>query len=193
MEPEPHLSGSQPGLLERALRGSRSAVEALFGRHAPWLQNWSRGRMPRRVCGVLDTSDVVQDALHHTFARFPRLEPKHAGAFRAYLRQSVDNRIRDELRRATRSRDLTELEVRVVASDDAAPQHRQVVDEETWARYRAGLDALTAREHRLIVGRADLGYSYKQIALIEGQRSPDAARMALRRALQRLSQLMPHA
>ena len=149
--------------------------------------------MPLWVRGVIDTSDVVQDALHKTFARFLRLEPKHVGAFRAYLRQSVDNRIRDELRRATRPEDLSVLEVRVVASDDAAPQHRRIVDDETWARYLTGLEALTARERRLIVGRAELGYSYKQLALIEGQRSPDAARMALRRALLRLGHLMPHA
>lgn len=67
----------------------------------------------------------------------------------------------------------------------------QLIDAETWARYRAGLKHLTARERRLIVGRAELGYSFRQLALMERQSSPDAARMALRRVLVKLSKAMP--
>ena len=201
MAPWSHASGkstqirsaAQPRLLERALRGSRSAVEALFAWQAPLLRDWARGRLPRWVRGVIDTSDVVQDALHHTFARFLLLEPKHVGAFRAYLRQAVENRIRDELRRAVSRPDPRVLQVRILASEDDAPQHQQLLDEEAWRRYLAGLERLTARERRLIVGRGELGYTFKQLALVEGQSSPDAARMALRRALIRLSRVMPDA
>ena len=64
------------------------------------------------------------------------------------------------------------------------------IDEETWARYLSALKRLTPRERRLIVGRAELGYSFTQLAHIDGRASPDAARMALKRALVRLASEM---
>ena len=75
-------------------------------------------------------------------------------------------------------------------SDDGAPQYGQFVEDETWRRYLDGLKRLTPRERRLIVGHAELEYSYEQLALIEDMPSPDAARMALRRAMIRLSSLV---
>ena len=35
-----------------------------------------------------------------------------------------------------------------------------------WARYREGLKRLKARDRRLIVGRAELGYNYQHLAAI---------------------------
>ena len=115
------------------------------------------------------------------------IKPKQASVLRAYLRRAVENRIRDELRRAARRRDSIAPDEAVRFSDAAAPQHRQLVDEETWRRYLSCLGQLTPPERRLIVGRAELGYNYQQLALIERLPSPDAARMALRRAVIRLS------
>ena len=43
------------------------------------------------------------------------------------------------------------------------------------------------------MGRLELGYSYRQMALIERLSTPDAARMAFRRALVRLSDVLPDA
>ena len=75
-------------------------------------------------------------------------------------------------------------------ADPAASQLQRLLDDETWARYLGGLKQLTDRERRLIVGRTELGYNYRQLAFVEGQSSPDAARMALQRALIRLAELM---
>ena len=72
----------------------------------------------------------------------------------------------------------------------AHPRLLQLFDDEAWRRYRDGLERLRPRDRRLIVGRAELGYSYRQLALIERLPSTDAARMALRRALIRLGDLM---
>ena len=71
------------------------------------------------------------------------------------------------------------------------PTHRQLLDDETWRRYLDGLERLPARDRRLIVGRTELGYSFRQLALVERLSSPDAARMALQRALQRLGDATP--
>ena len=106
---------------------------------------------------------------------------------RIYLRRAVENQIRAELRRAVRRRASIAPDEVTRMSEEGAPQHRKAVDDETWSRYLNGLTRLTAREMRLIVGRAELEYSYEQLALIENMPSPAAARMALRRAVIRLS------
>ena len=139
---------------------------------------------------------MVQDVLHHTYMRLDWFESKHVSALRAYLRRALDNRVRDELRRATRRLDIN----RGLAPqepfrpfEDAAPQYRHVRNEEMWKRYREGLKVLKDRDRRLIVGRAELGYSYEQLAAIEGLPSADAARKALKRAVIRLSEAIPKA
>ena len=183
-------ASSEQRLLERIRSGSRATVDALFGRYRPWLRRWARGRLPVWVRGAIDTSDLVQDALHRTFQRLDGFEPRQTDALRAYLRRAVENRIRDELRRAVRRRASIAPDEVVRFSDDSAPQHRQLVDDESWRRYLNGLKRLTARERRLLVGHAELEFSYRQLALIEDMPSPDAARMALRRAMVRLSSLV---
>ncbi len=190
-EPNAGDAPSEQRLLDRVRRGSHSAVDVLFARYGAWLRRWARGRLPVWVRGAIDTSDLVQDTLQHAFSRLNWFESKHAGALRAYLRRAVENRVRDELRRATRRLDVVAPEEYVRSSDDAAPQHRQLIDDETWRRYLDGLGRLKNRDRRLIVGRAELGYNYQQLAFIERLSSPDAARMALRRALVRLSDAMP--
>lgn len=187
----PRGSSSEGRLLARARGGSRSAVDVLFARYGSWLRRWARGRLPPWARGTVDTSDVVQDSLQFTFARLGGFKSKQSRALRLYLRRAVDNRIRDELRRVTRRRDITEPVEPLVTSDAAAPQLRQLLDDETWRHYLDGLERLRARDRRLIVGRTELGYSFRQLALVERLSSPDAARMALQRALLRLSDVTP--
>ena len=78
----------------------------------------------------------------------------------------------------------------VLRSDKGAPQLRELIDDETWRRYRDALRQLPPRDRRLIVGRAELAYTSEQLAFMERLPSPAAARGALRRALVRLSDLM---
>ena len=192
-EPSPDNSGSEQRLLERVRRGSRSALGALLTRHAPWLRRWARGRLPVWARDGVDTSDLVQDALHRTLARVSSFRSAHSTAMRIYLRRAVQNRIGDHLRRAILRQSVIEPSQPLRLSDEAAPQLRQVLDDETWERYMEGLKQLTPRHRRLVVGRVECGYSFRQLALLERLSSPDAARMALQRALVRLSSIMPEA
>ena len=177
-------------LLRRARRGDRSAVDALFSRLFPWLRRRTRGRLPRWARGVLDTSDVVQDVLLHSIRLISGFESPSSVAFRAYLLRAVDHRIRDEMRRVGRRDTHGGLEEDALpAAGDPSPL-QQLIADEAWQRYLRGLKRLTPRERRLIVGRGELGYSFKQLALIDHRASADAARKALRRALVRLSQEM---
>ncbi len=186
----PSTASSESRLLEQVRRGSRGAAEALFTRYGSWLRRRTRGRLPQRARGSLDTSDVVQEALGYMFTRLDWFESKRASALRAYLRRVTENRIRDELRRVTRRRQAIAPEQPVRASEDGAPQLRRLVDDEAWRRYVDGLQRLSSRDRRLIAGRVELGYNYRQLALVERMPSPDAARMALRRALIRLGDVM---
>ena len=191
-EPAPagSASSSESRLLERVRQGSHRAAEVLFERYGSWLRRWMRGRLPRRVRGSVDTSDIVQQALGYTFTRLDWFESKRGSAMRAYLRRVAENRIRDELRRATRRRDAIAPDQAVRASEDGAPQLRQLVEGDAWRRYLDGLRRMRPRDRRLVVGRVELGYNYRQLALLERLPSPDAARMALRRALVQLGALM---
>lgn len=126
--------------------------------------------------------------------RLEWFESKHVSALRAYLRSALENRVRDELRRATRRLDINRALPQPEPFrplEDAAPQYRHVRNEELWKRYRDGLKVLKDRDRRLIVGRAEMGYSYEQLAGIEGLPSADAARKAFKRAVIRLSAAMP--
>lgn len=181
---------SSARLLERAVRGDRSAVDELFARFLPRLRRWTRGRLPRWARDVVDTSDLVQDTLLHAFTRITAFEPKGEGALRAYLRQAVENRIRDELRRVARRPAVHNLDVDIQLPGGERSPLDHAIDEQTWSRYLSALKRLTPRERRLIVGRAELGYSFTQLAHIDARASPDAARMALKRALVRLASEM---
>ena len=167
-------------------------MEALFRRHAPWLRRVARGRLPRFARAIVDTSDLVQDVLHQMFTRLNRFESRHEGAFRAYLRRAVENRIRDEMRRAVRWPETVEVDERI-RSTGGAPQLQQLLADEDWRRYRNCLKHLSPRDQLLVVGRAECGYTYKQLALVAGLSTEDAARMALRRALVHLSKVMSDA
>src|SRR6266536_2177478 len=85
-------------LLVRARGGDRLAVEALLQR-----------RLPAAARGSLDTSDLVQETVLHVLRRLDYFEPRHVGAMQAYLRQSVINRIRDEVRKVSRHPAAVEL------------------------------------------------------------------------------------
>ena len=86
-------------LLERGRAGDQRALDELFARYAPPLRRWASGRLPRWARDLADTPDLVQETLLQTFRNIDGFEHRGEGAFQAYLRQAVMNRIRDELRR----------------------------------------------------------------------------------------------
>jgi RNA polymerase sigma-70 factor (ECF subfamily) len=172
-------------LVVRARGGDRPAMEALLERCLPPLKRWAHGRLPAAARGRLDTGDLVQEAALHVLGNLDTFEPRHVGAMQAYLRQSVINRIRDEVRRIGRQPPPLEL-------PDDHPSDRTsplefAIKAEAYDRYRDALGRLSAKDRELVVGRIEVQWSLAEIAHRFGLRTVDAARMAVNRAVKRLT------
>ena len=175
-------------LVIRARAGDRMAVEALLQRCLPALKRWAHGRLPMAARDAMDTGDLVQDAALHALRRLDVFEPRHVGAMQAYLRQSVINRIRDEVRRITRHPPPVELPEEHPA--DVTSPLETVIQTESYERYRQALGLLKPRDREMVVARVEVQWSLAEIAQRFGMRTADAARMAVGRALRRLSSQM---
>jgi RNA polymerase sigma factor (sigma-70 family) len=172
-------------LVVRAQAGDRSAVEAILQRCLPALKRWAHGRLPAAARGYLDTGDIVQEAAMHALRRLDTFEPRHVGAMQAYLRQSVINRIRDEVRRIGRNPPPVELP-EDQAGDRTSPLEL-AIQGEAYERYRRALTTLTPRDRELIVARIEVQWSLAEISQRFGMRTLDAARMAVSRAVKKLT------
>jgi RNA polymerase sigma-70 factor (ECF subfamily) len=120
--------------------------------------------------------------------RIEQFEVRHEGALQAYLRQAVMNRIRDEIRRSGRAPASQELDENA-PSAGASPLD-EAIGSEAVARYEAALARLRPEEREAIVVRIEMDGTYENVAQALGKRSPDAARMAVSRALLRLAEEM---
>jgi len=171
-------------LVVRAQDGDRRAVEALLQRSLPQLRRWAHGKLPPAARGKLDTGDLVQETVLHLLRRLDTFEPRHVGAMQAYLRQSVMNLIRDEVRRIGRHPAPSELPPDM-PSDLRSPYEEAVRAEDVY-RYHVGLGKLPSRDRELVVARIEAQWTYDEIGNRFGMPSSDAARMAVTRALKRL-------
>lgn len=172
-------------LVIRARDGDRAAAEAILQRCLPALKRWAHGRLPASARGSLDTGDLVQEAAMHALRRLDTFEPRHVGAMQAYLRASVINRIRDEVRRVNRQPMPVELSDDQT-SGDASPLE-SAIEAESYDRYREALTRLKPRERELVVARVEVQWSLAEIARQFEMASVDAARMAVTRALKKLT------
>jgi RNA polymerase sigma factor (sigma-70 family) len=175
-------------LVERAQAGDREALDRLFSRFLPSLRRWASGRLPRWTRDLMDTDDLVQETVMRAVKRIDRFEARHEGALQAYLRQAVVNRIRDEVRRTRRSPVETALDDN--AADHGASPLESAIGVEALERYEAALARLRPEERQAIVARIEMDGSYQDVARALGKPSPDAARMAVSRALLRLAEEM---
>ena len=177
-------------LLRRAKAGDSAALERLLTRYLPALRRWSSGRLPRWSRDLLDTDDIVQETVIRVVKRIDTFESRREGALLAYLRQAVMNRIRDELRRSHRAPGIDELDEN--QRDRSASPLEITIGREAVERYETALARLRPEEREAIVARIELDGTYQDVAQALGKASPDAARMAVSRALLRLAEEMDH-
>jgi RNA polymerase sigma factor (sigma-70 family) len=175
-------------LLARAKTGDDTAIDTLFRRCLPPLHRWARGRLPSHARNLGDTQDLVQEAVMHALRRLEAFECRHQGALQAYLRQAIQNRIVDEVRRAQRRPSPSEL---LDHHADPSPSALQrVIGMEGLEAYETALQRLKPAEREAVIARIELQQSYEEIAVALDKPTVDAARVAVKRALARLVEEM---
>jgi RNA polymerase sigma-70 factor (ECF subfamily) len=183
---EPTEFDSTLDVLERARNGDGSAARVLIERTLGPLRRWARGRLPFYARAGANTEDVVQDAVLRALARVDHFEHRTVDGMQAYLRESVRNRIRDEVRRVTRRGVGEELPDSL--HDHGYSPLEQLILKERSERYLAALRTLKPNDRMAIIFRLEHHYSFEEIAQKLGKSSPDAARMAVTRAVKRLAE-----
>jgi RNA polymerase sigma factor (sigma-70 family) len=172
-------------LVTRVQEGDQEAWATLVSRFLRPLKQFGHSRLRGHARGMMDTDDVVQDALINTAKRLDRIDCRNHGALSAYLRRAVLNRIVDAARRSSR---MTSDDDAIARSPDPGPSPLDsLLDQEEKQRYRAALAKLSPRDRSLIEGRLRDHLAYRDLAVRLGLPTPDAARMASMRAFCRLA------
>ena len=175
-------------LLDLARAGDARALDRLFSRYLIPLRRFAHGRLPSNARDLLDTNDLVQETLLHSFRRIKDFEPQREGALLAYLRQAIVNRVRDELRRRARRPPSDTL------NDDAPDPGVSPLDaaigREAADRYEAALQRLKEDDREAVIARVEMGMSFEEVAAAIGKPSAEAARKTVSRALLRLAEEM---
>ncbi len=179
---------STAALLQRIRGGDESARDRLLERYLPVLRRWAHGRLPARARGFADTDDLVQITLVRVLKQLERFEPRHEGAFLAYLRRILVNAMRNEIARAaTRGQ---QEEVGESMADPGPSPLESVLGRDLLDRYEAAFDLLGEEQQEAVFMRVEMGLTYEQIAEATGKNSANAARMMVARAIARIAGTM---
>jgi RNA polymerase sigma-70 factor (ECF subfamily) len=117
--------------------------------------------------------------------------PRREGAFLAYLRGILLNRIRDLLRRGERRVPTVALPADLPAEGPSPLE--EAIGREALEAYEAGLRCLTEEQQMAVILRVELTFTHREIAQALGLPTANAARMLVARGLVRLSEAMGEA
>jgi len=188
---EPLAPEATVELLNQIKGGDGAAMERLLQRCMPALRRWAHGRLPPASRGMLETEDLVQDAVVAGLRRLDAFESRHQGALQAYFRQAVMNRIRDLVRQQQRRPEQTELPEHLVDEGPSPLEHS--IGAENVNRYKAAVCRLKPADREAIIGRVEMQYSYEMLAVVLNKPTASAARVAVTRAMKRLATEMDRA
>jgi len=177
-------------LVVRVRAGDQAALDELFARYLPRIQRWAHGRLPRAARGAHDTHDLTQETLTKVFQRIHQFDPRHPGAFKAYVWTTLWNCIRDIARKYQRSGPSDPLDSAIPGYEPSP--FEEALGRETLERYDRALERLRPEEKEAIVARIEMGLSYADVAAALGKPSDAAAHMAVSRALVKLAEEMAH-
>lgn len=178
-------------LLARARDGDEQARNRLFARVMPPLRRIAHHRIPSRIRDLTDTEDLVQETVLRAFKHMGEFERRGEGAFLAYLRRILLNRIADELRRVGRR-----PEGQPPAGDLPDPGRTPLdhaVGRDIAEAYEAALATLPEEQRLAVILRVDFGLSHQEVADALGRPSWNAARMLVARGLLKLSERLESA
>jgi RNA polymerase sigma-70 factor (ECF subfamily) len=99
------------------------------------------------------------------------------------------NRIRDECRRVSRRPNVDGLDEQEIHDEGLSPLDL-AIGEEGVMKYETALQTLRDEDQQAIVGRVEMGYDYKELAVMLGKPTANAARVCVSRALLKLAAAM---
>ena len=162
------------------------AIGRLLARILPGIASWAHHRLPRRARRRADTGDLVQEAALGAVQNLSPDDLRSPAAVESYIRQSIRNRIVDEIRRSGKV-EVAGGGSSELARDSGPSPLDGVLETEDRRRFRAALARLEEDEQLLVVGRVDLELSYRDLASATGRPTADAARAATRRAVLKIA------
>ena len=171
-------------LLARYKGGDRAAADDLFRRYRSRIDLFLRARLPAGLRRLGDTDDLVQEVCLKILRALDRFELRNIGAFWWFARSIAKNHLIDMMRR---NRAIPEG--KLPESSDVAPSdpHRgplpAVIDHEAAEAFDRALENVSDHVRRGLLMRLELGLDWSVVAEECGFPSPDAARVAIKRAL----------
>ncbi|MBK8123615.1 MAG: RNA polymerase sigma factor [Dokdonella sp.] len=141
----------------------------------------AHGRLPARARDLNDTHDLVQITLLSALKNLEQFESRHEGALLAYLRTTLLNAIRGEIRRVGRAGVVESLpkDSGMVGAETPLPRP----DSDQWLDYENALAKLPEIKREAVLLRLEFGMSYAEIASALDRPSEAAASMMVSRAL----------
>jgi RNA polymerase sigma-70 factor, ECF subfamily len=179
-------------LLARARAGSAEAMGILFERHSKRLLALVRVRLGPTLRGQLESRDILQETWLKALVHIDTFEGEQTGSFMAWLARIAANEIRDRAdfhgrKRRDAGREVVPSEAGL---DGLAAQVRsqtsRIALDESLLRLERALDTLSPEHREVIALRKLEELSFPEIAE-RLQRSPDACRQLLARALAALT------
>jgi RNA polymerase sigma factor (sigma-70 family) len=175
-------------LVTRAKRGNRSAAETLFRRYRPRLEAFLFARVPFRARRLFDTQDVVQEVCVKIFAALDRFEGRGIGSFWCFARSVARNHLIDAGRRGRALHETAIKEGSGSCPKDLAPgPSKEAEGHESAEDFDRALEGLSDHVRTATLMRLELGLEWNVIAEECGFPSPDAARVAIKRALRKIA------
>jgi len=173
-------------LLLRAHGDDQRAFTELYRRFQRPLMTWAHGRLCRQARGQNETRDLVHISISKAFlsVRKKEFDYRHPGAFVGFLHQILRNEVASINRQY-----LIRPPMQALSADHADPStlpDRKVEDDERWALYERGLATLK-QDDQLLIRLREMGMSHADIGE-EVDLTPNAARMAVKRAIDRLAE-----
>lgn len=185
-------SNDTTDLLRAARTGSREALEELFKRCGPRLLTLIRLRLGPDLRARLESRDVLAECLLTAFQKFDQLRKTDGASFQAWLARIAENEIKDlsdyhhRQRRDIRREEF--LEDDHLVPDIRSLTSRVIVDEQLQLLEQA-LETLENEHREVILLRKMYELNFLEIGE-RLERSPDACRMLLARAMTELTLAM---
>jgi RNA polymerase sigma-70 factor (ECF subfamily) len=177
------LARPDEALMEEVRAGNLAAFQALYDRHRrPVFSFLLRSLTDRRAA-----EDLLQETFLRVFAH--REEYRPTAAFKAWLFTIARNLLIDHLRRRSGSRDLEGAESLEAVADPGATPLQRAEARELGERLQEAVLRLPPSQRDVLLLSRFAGLSHAEIAQVTGS-SPEAVRVTLHRALDRLRTLL---